>query len=190
MEQWKYVKGFEGIYHVSSCGRVRSLDRAKKRDFSGRRVDGRIMTASLNKKGYLTVHLSKDTKERRIPVHRLVAQAFIPNPDAKEQVNHIDGDKQNNNVGNLEWVTNEENMAHAIAHGLINISPMLDASHRIKSWEAATAACKKKVIRSDGVIFDSVKEAAESIGVAHGAVSMNINGKTKFCQGYKFSYYK
>ena len=99
-EIWKDVDGFEELYKISSYGRVLSKRRNK------------VMKLNL-RKNYLRVGFHKDNINYCFQVHRLVAQAFIPNPHNKEEVNHIDCNKQNNVVSNLEWVTHEENMNHA-----------------------------------------------------------------------------
>tara|TARA_Y100001938_G_C7985980_1_gene376903 strand:- start:372 stop:869 length:498 start_codon:yes stop_codon:yes gene_type:complete len=109
MEQFREVKDFESKYKISSQGRVWSN---YKNDY---------LKQGKNTKGYPIVYLSiNHTKQKTIAVHRLVAQHFIDNPDNKPQVNHIDGDKTNNDITNLEWMTNKENNRHAIDTGLHN----------------------------------------------------------------------
>lgn len=114
MEEWKDIAGFEGMYQVSNMGQVRSLDRLDSR---GYKYKGRTVKPSTSK-GYQYAHLCKLSKYTTISIHRLVALAFIPNPDNLPQVNHIDGNKQNNHVSNLEWVTEKENINHAWDNGL------------------------------------------------------------------------
>lgn len=97
-EEWKPVVGYEGLYEVSSLGRVRSRQGLLRQSLANR---------------YPSVHLSRDGKQATHRVHRLVASAFIPNPDGRETVNHIDGDRTNNAALNLEWVTTSENVRHA-----------------------------------------------------------------------------
>lgn len=97
-EIWKDIEGWEGKYQVSTWGRIRS-------------VNG-IMKTYENKKGYLKIGLSRDGKCHKKRVSRLVAQAFIQNPYGLPQVNHIDGNKKNNSVTNLEWVTDSDNKKH------------------------------------------------------------------------------
>ena len=106
METWKDIKGFEGIYQISNMGRAKSF----KAD-----PNGRILSIKNSKGDYLNIVLCHGNKRRSVKVHRLVAEAFIPNPDNKPEVNHKDGNKQNNRVGNLEWVTRAENHRHALA---------------------------------------------------------------------------
>lgn len=117
-EEWKPVKGFEGLYEVSNLGQVRSLDRLRKNVKGMAKINGRIITGNHGEKHYYQVALHKDGKKKYMSVHRLVAEAFIPNPDGKSQVNHIDGNKQNNVVSNLEWVTPSENILHSFETGL------------------------------------------------------------------------
>lgn len=119
IEIWKDVMNYEGLYKVSNLGRVKRLER---KDSNGRTLKEMIMKTNKNgdkKRGYYErVYLSKDGIKKQMRVHRLVAQSFIPNPNKKEQVNHIDGNKLNNNVNNLEWATGSENLKHAIDIGL------------------------------------------------------------------------
>lgn len=113
-EIWKDVQGYEGQYKVSNLGRVKSI---KRKLDSGRSVSEKILNSSSKKKtqdGYLMVALAGKT----FRVNRLVAAAFIPNPNNKPVVNHIDGDKENNKADNLEWATISENMLHAYRCGL------------------------------------------------------------------------
>lgn len=112
-EEWKDIKGYEGLYQISNFGRVKSLARTIKYRQYTKETDEKIMKLILNKRGYLYAHLCKNGKYKWYRVHRLVAEAFVDNPYHKEQVNHIDRNVLNNKSTNLEWCTNEENMKHA-----------------------------------------------------------------------------
>lgn len=111
IEEWRPIEGYEGIYEVSSYGRVRSLDRyVRCKSKSYRLKKGSILSPAKDKNGYLKVVLSCNRKCNTINVHRLVAQAFIPNPDNLPEVNHKDEDKTNNSVDNLEWCNHSYNI--------------------------------------------------------------------------------
>jgi hypothetical protein len=119
MEQWKSIIGYEGIYEVSDQGQVKSL---AKKWVSGHKTirikEDTILKFGKSFDGYLRVNLSNNRKKLTIGVSRLVAIAFIPNPENKPEVNHKDGNKLNNHISNLEWVTHLENMRHCWNTGL------------------------------------------------------------------------
>lgn len=111
-EVWKPVVGFEGVAEVSNLGRVRSLDRVVKSRNGV--VSGRIKSQRVSNSGYNQVGLYIDGKQYQLLVHRLVAKAFIDNPDNLPEVNHIDENRLNNSESNLEWVTRSGNARHSI----------------------------------------------------------------------------
>lgn len=111
-EQWKKVKDFENHYEISNLGRLRSI-----RTSQGTYRE-RMKRPSLDRNGYENIKLYKNNIQHSKLIHRLVAEAFIPNPEDKPTVNHIDGNKSNNQVNNLEWNTYSENHLHAFAIGL------------------------------------------------------------------------
>lgn len=109
-EIWKPVVGYEGFYEVSSFGKVRSLKRTRKGKCESEcGVKERLLKPSKHTKGYLVCGLSKDGKLKYFKVHRLVAEAFLPNPENKEQIDHINTIKTDNCISNLRWVTPKEN---------------------------------------------------------------------------------
>ena len=110
-EQWKPIQEFNGEYEVSNIGRVRSMKR-----YYG--MVGRIMPQTIQRKGYYAVTFHMNNKAYCRKVHRLVIEAFKPNPDNLHCINHIDGNKLNNRIDNLEWCTYQQNMQHAVRTGL------------------------------------------------------------------------
>ena len=122
MEIWKDIQEYKGLYQVSNLGRVRSLDTiinckgAKGIDNHLRK--GKILKQNIGTTGYYSINLSKNSKRKYVRVHRLVAEAFIPNPNNYYCINHIDGNKLNNKVENLEWCTYSYNNKEAYRLGL------------------------------------------------------------------------
>ena len=151
MEEWRDIDGYEGKYQVSNLGRVRSKYKILKPN---------------NVKGYLYVYLRKNNKSKALKVHRLVAEAFLVNEKNKPQVNHIDGNKENNNVNNLEWCTNKENMNHAVRNGLIT---------QYKTGEGPLA--KKVMCINTGEIYNSTRDAYKKTGVDYSGISKCCRGK-------------
>lgn len=117
-EVWKDIPGYEGWYQVSNLGRVRSLDRVIEQwsrygHTIHRDIKGQFLTPTDNGYGYMIVGLATNQIRRNYYVHQLVAEAFIPNPEGKSEVNHKDYDKTNNAASNLEWVTRLENVHYS-----------------------------------------------------------------------------
>jgi hypothetical protein len=121
-EIWHPCAGFETHYEVSNLGNVRSIERYSNNGHNNglRKLPSKVLKSALGKSGYLLVTFSVDNTQSSQNVHRLVARAFISNESNKPQVNHKDGNKQNNCLDNLEWVTASENMKHA--YGELNVN--------------------------------------------------------------------
>lgn len=172
MEEWKDV-GDNYEYEVSNTGRVR-------------RKGSSIDKASRDRKGYPVVNLYRDGNGSTKSIHRLVAQAFVPNPDNKPDVNHKDGDKHNNSVDNLEWVTKSENMKHAYQTGLAKPH----ASYGMLGKKNPNAGRKGKPVRliETGDEFDSIKDCAIAIDGDDRRICDCLSGKQRMYKGYHFEY--
>lgn len=167
-EVWKDIKGFENLYQVSSLGRIKSLGNGNSTDPRTKRVI--IMKLNVKKSGYVHIKLCKDNKGHYKSVHRLVADAFIPNIENKREVNHIDGNKLNNSVDNLEWVTSSENQKHAFNLGLQKV--VRGSSHKqskpiiqynkdgsfVREWESIKQVLREKGYNTVGIIKCCKKE--------------------------------
>ena len=166
-EEWRDIKGYEGLYQVSNLGRVRSLNCRGHKGCIG------ILTPRLDGKGYEMVALYKEGKARNTKVHRLVAQAFIPNPNNYPQVNHKDENKTNNDVKNLEWCTNEYNH-----------------NYGTRNERVAKSLSKKVICITTGEIFNSMREACRKYNISSGSMTECCQGKRKTAGGYKWEYFK
>ena len=116
-EVWKSIKGHDEKYMVSNYGRVKSLNRLVNKRDGQRIVKEKFLSININNKGYCQVSLTTKHKPKLHFIHRLVGEAFIPNPKNKPNINHKDLNPYNNSVGNLEWCTQKENVKHAIDNG-------------------------------------------------------------------------
>lgn len=178
-EVWKDIKGYEGLYQISNLGRVKRLCEWVGNKYAKKYVKKQsILKGTLDNVGYITVTLSKNSKNKKYRVHRLVSQFFIPNPDNFPQVNHIDGNKQNNNVNNLEWCDNNYNIHHAIKNGL---------------WGHRSDNIKKKVNQYDinNIYinsYESITEAEKKLGINNTSISQCCKGKRKTAGGYIWKY--
>ena len=162
MEEWKDIKGYEGLYQISNKGRVKSLGNNKTRKEKIR--DGKI-----GNRGYKKISLCKNGKEKKYSIHRLVAEAFLPNPDNLPVVNHKDENKLNNNVENLEWCTQAYN---------VNYSHNNCKSRKIQCVETQQ-------------IFDSSEDIICKMFNGKGYSSNireHLRGRTKSCYGYHFKF--
>ena len=164
-EIWKDIEGYEGLYQVSNRGRVKSLERIVMRK-NGRpySVPELIKERQIDHKGYDRIGLNKNGKKKRFFVHRLALQAFNPSSDETLEVNHIDGNKLNNNVENLEWVTSSENSIHAFKNNLHNHQGERNTNASITDSEAKEI----KKLKGKGL---TQKEVGEMFGTTNYVVA-------------------
>lgn len=162
-EIWLSVKGYEGLYEVSNIGNVR-------------RVGGKLLSPKPGKLGYKIVSLSMNGYFKKYLVHRLVAEAFITNPDDKPYVNHLDGNKANNRVDNLEWATPSENIQHAYDNELR--TPIRGENNsQCKLTDEDILWIKTHVIKGDKDF--GCKAIAKKFGVTEPHISSIVNGKKR-----------
>ena len=172
-EVWKPIPGYNGRYEISNLGRVKSYAQDRK--------NGKIKTGNPTFKGYRTCALRTERGVPKIyPVHRLVAAAFIPNPDNLPQVNHKDEDKANNRADNLEWCTNEYN----VNYGTKNLRSAL--ANRC----CATTSRKVYSIDDEGRVeyFDSIGEAERQTGLHHANIVRTLKGRSNRCGNRQWFY--
>jgi hypothetical protein len=179
-ELWLPVVGYEGIYEVSNFGNVRSLDRPLSNWRGSYVMKGKKTNSYISKLGYEKILLSSNRNKKEFSVHRLVAIAFINNAENKKEVNHIDGNKLNNHISNLEWCTRKENLQHAWDNGLRSVSEANKKAFGARSKNASLLDhCKAKVVlnKDNGVFFYSIKEAAKSVNIDRNRMSDMLNNK-------------
>ena len=161
MEHWRSIAGYDGLYEVSDLGRIKSLKYGKEK----------ILKPGKNTGGYLFVILCKDCHTKHLLVHRIVAEAFIPNTQGLETVNHKDEVKTNNTVSNLEWMSQGDNVAYS--------QPQW-AKRSVQMFDKSTGELL--------ATFPSTMEAARVTGINQGNISKCCNGKRKSAGGYKWRY--
>lgn len=172
MELWKDIPGFEGEYQASNLGRIKSLAKSYKTGCGYiRQVPDRIMSCNkLTPKGYMRVRIKNKTYQ----LHRIVALTWLNKIEGKDQVNHKDGDKTNNKIDNLEWVTNQENRDHAVKNNLIAIDKK--CPHTKYSKELVL---KIRELHSSGMTQYSIAKLFDlKVGYVHRVVNLKI--RTRF----------
>lgn len=172
---WKDIDGFNGYYQVSDDGLVRSVDRTIiDKNGVAFRKRGKIMKQSIGRvrgdDGYFVVNLHNHGKSYVIPVHRLVAMAFLENPQQLPTVNHIDGNKRNNSVENLEWASFSENNSHALIHHL----------REPKRNDVVQKDMNGEIVET----YRSVTDAARQTGISRGMISHCIHGRAQTAGGF------
>ena len=156
LEFWKDIKDYEGLYQINNIGQVKSLRNNK------------ILKPWKLKGGYLQVTLSKNGEAKRFLIHRLVAEAFLPNEEELPEVDHINNDKTDNRVANLQWISKIENN---------------------RKKETGIMIPRRIICIETGEIFETVTAAAKSVNRNHSTMCNHLRGKYKTCAGKHFKYY-
>jgi hypothetical protein len=199
---FKDAEIYSEFYHISHFGNLKILPR----QILGGVKNMKIAIGLDNGRGYLKVFLSNKKHKKMMRIHRLVAYAFVPNPNNYPEINHIDGNKSNNHVSNLEWCTRQQNMIHAYAtkakkgmkHHRFGIK--LSEEHKRKMSEALkgkyNAGCRKPkptlrkpiICLNTGKHYESLTSAANELNLRIVKLSDVLNGRRKHTKGYKFQY--
>lgn len=161
----KDIPGYEGLYQITENGQIFGVKRQK------------FLSLREDKDGYLIVNLSKDNKPKTYKVHRLVAMTYLPNPENFSQVNHIDENKKNNDISNLEWCTNEHNQRHGTRDERV--------SDKLRN---SNPRSKKVICIETGQIFVSIREAARQTGISQTCIGDVCRGKQTMTHGLHWKF--
>jgi hypothetical protein len=180
-EIWKPIDGYEGVYEISSLGNVRRIQYFDAASEAHHKSNLFVpMKTYVTKSGYKRIKLSKNGNEKHLVIHRLVAKAFIDNPNKYKIVNHKDLDKLNNSVDNLEWCTQKQNVQHA----LISLPPNSWNQNKDKAKQVGQYDLDGNLI----AIYASAREAERQTNCSQSHISNCCNGKQKKHKGFKWGY--
>ena len=176
-EIWKSVKEYEDYYQISNFGNMRSIERTIiTKNNVHRKLKSKQLKLHLNEFGYVITMGSINNVQKNFKIHRVVAEAFILNPENKLTVNHKDTNKQNNHISNLEWSTHSENIKHAYIHYLNNsVSQYKSVSQYTKDNEFITQ-------------YKSISAAKKALKIKGGHISDVCNGRMKTAYGYVWKF--
>lgn len=169
MEIWKEIAGFEGIYQISSRGNIKSFKGSKS---------GRVLSNKNSKGGYLSVVLSYNGRRRYTRIHTLVAEAFLKKKSGQTEVNHIDGNRQNNDISNLEWCTHSHNIRHSVLNNKNHVAGLINYNRFIKPKKINQLSLDGKLI----AVYTNGAEASRLTGVCHRNI-IQVCNKTEYKPG-------
>ena len=198
MEEWRDIKGYEGLYQISSEGRVKSKQRITR---NNQTIKEKIRKPKIDKDGYCCVKLWIDGISKEYFIHRLVAQAFIPNPYNKPCIDHINTDKMDNRVENLRWCTHKENANNPISREkYLRNRYKVEGTHRISVYRPTKESIEKMAEKhkkpvamyKNGILIKKFNSAAdaerEDNNLKYMSISAACNGRLKTYRGYEWTF--
>lgn len=186
-EIWKDIEGYKGIYQVSTLGRVKSVGRILSYKNHQDREQKETIMHPYKSRDYLGIVLYSCGKRKSFLVHRLVADTFIPNIENKEEVNHKNGNKHDNRVENLEWVTHSENNLHC--YQVLKRKPSCLGKFGCESPRSKPVV-RINISTNEKTIYSSLTEAAEENNTNITSIWACCSGRQKLCKKYKWEYLK
>lgn len=179
-EIWKDIKNYEGFYQCSNLGNIRSLDRIIfEHTGKSQTRKGTIIKQKQNKNGYLQFALNKDSKRKMVYTHQIIAATFLENPNCLPVINHIDGNKLNNNINNLEYTDYAENNQHA--YKVLHRKPATAGAKRVELYIIDTL---NKTVE----YYESITSASDSISLSHTQINRYIHSNKKWKGRYIYLY--
>ena len=188
LKEWRPIKGYEGLYEVSNMGEIRSLNYAGKK--------GRIQVIKpCLCRGYWRVNLPSKNKNKKLThklIHRIVAETFIPNPNNKPEVDHIDTNRLNNRICNLRWVTKSENQNNPLTlkHKSEAVKGRPLPKEQVRKMREENPRSQKVICVETGVIYISASEATRQTGIPQGNISRACRKGGNMAGGYRWKYLK
>lgn len=194
-EEWRDIEGYEGLYQVSNMGRVRGLPIITKFGVRYKKHPYRILSPLVSKRGYYVVGLSKNGKTKTHTLHRLIAKAFIPNPENKLYIDHIDTNRLNNDLSNLHWVTSKENSNNPLTlEKNRQIGKQLWADGKFDNRKNIYSCIRVGQYSKNGElikIWDSIIDASRTLGIDSSSISaicLGTNPSRHTAGGYKWQH--
>ena len=190
-EIWKDIKGYEGLYQVSNLGNVKKI-KNKKYNINKKEVEekeiNKYISIGKHKLGYKNVKLTdKNGIRKNLFLHRIIAEAFVENPNNFNIINHKDGDKSNNNINNLEWTTQKDNVNHAWKNGLCeNVRKVCAINGKRKSKKIIQKNKNGEVIK----VWNSAMDIERELGIIHNNITFCCKHHNRTAGGFIWEYYK
>lgn len=186
-EIWKDVKGYEGLYQISNLGKIKRLSRLSYQRFGKLLLNEKVMSNVIDNNGYVVVSLTNNKKQRKFLVHRLIAIHFIKNNNNLPCINHIDGNKQNNDISNLEWCSYSQNNKHALDNNLRK--PPAPWKGKFGTENKTSKKVGQYNLNGDLInIYPCVHEVYRKLRFPVTNIAAACRGKQKTAYGFKWKY--